>query len=283
MKYFAMLAALAVGAAAQADLVTGFELGEGYNGSPGGSPLTFGFNGGGQQGWYNPVNGSLDQNVYTYAGNALGFPANPKGGEQFIGMTTGANNAFPRAQHAHDFSTSNVWTISYDFAAKWLGQGASAPNLSSFSLQPSVSNKYFIALNNFMDVNNPNNGWKAEYNVFDANNNPLNNQSPGAAWTNLAVDHWYRQSTTVDFSTNLITEVSLTDLTTNVTFTANPVGWYMYSGAAGFAPLPTDVRFFEGGAAGNTMGWDNLRIVVPAPGAAAWIAMGLLTAGRRRR
>jgi hypothetical protein len=271
-------------AGAQADLITGFESGEGYTGSPGGTLLTNGFGGGGQNGWIQPTNGGLDQNVYEYGGNALGFNNNPTGGKQFIGGTSGGGSSFPRAQHTHDFSSSSTWTLSYDFAALWLGQGASAANLSSFSLQPSTgTNKSYIALNNFVDLNNPAAGWKAEYNVFDANDGALLNLSPGPEWANLNVNHWYRQSTTVDFATNLITEVTLTDLLTNQTFTANPVGWYLDGGANGNLPLPTDVRFFIGGALGNTMGFDNLNISVPAPGAMALLAFSGLAASRRKR
>jgi hypothetical protein len=255
-----------------------------YSGSAGGTLLTNGFGGGGQDGWYQPTNGGADQSVFTYAGNTLGMNANPNGGDQFIGGTSGGGSLFPRAQRAHDFSTANAWTVSYDMAANWLGQGASAPNLSSVSLQPSTTNRSFIALNNFIDLNNPAAGWKAEYNVYDAANNALVNQSPGPEWTNLSLSHWYMQSTSFDFTTNLITEVTLTDLTTGVTATANPVGWYLFGGANGNLPIPTDVRFFVGGAAGNTMGFDNLSVeVVPTPGAMALLALGGLVSARRKR
>src|SRR5688500_9608107 len=49
-----------------------------YTGSPSGTLLS------GQDGWYNPIKGSTDWNVYTYADNAMGIVANPAGGgDQF--------------------------------------------------------------------------------------------------------------------------------------------------------------------------------------------------------
>ncbi len=283
MRTLVLFGVLAACGAAHADLNVNFESPT-YSGSAGGTLLTNGFGGGGQDGWYQPTNGGADQSVFSYGGNALGMDANPNGGDQFIGGTSGGGSLFPRAQHAHDFSGASAWTVSYDLAANWLGQGASAANLSSFSLQPSTTNRSFIALNNFVDLNNPAAGWKAEYNIYDAANNALVNQSPGAEWTNLSLKHWYMQSTSFDFTTNLITEVSITDLTTGITTKANPVGWYLFGGANGNLPLPTDVRAFVGGAAGNTMGFDNLSInPVPAPGAMALLTLGGLLSSRRKR
>jgi hypothetical protein len=93
-------------------------------------------------------------------------------------------------------------------------------------------------------------------------------QSPGPAWQNLAVNHWYRQSTTFDFESNRVLSVSITDLDTGTTTTVAPSDWYMLGGASGGAPLPTALRFFVGGdtvTLGNTQGWDNLRIESGGP------------------
>src|SRR5689334_17783511 len=70
---------------------TGFE-NPPYSGSGAGVILT------GQDGWILPA-GSADQNVYTYAGNALGLPQNPTGGLQFIGQAVATANVFRRGQH----------------------------------------------------------------------------------------------------------------------------------------------------------------------------------------
>jgi len=287
-----VVAGLALAVTAHAQYSTGFEqptfigsaLGTAL--SPAGSAVPPGLPNLGQGGWYNPNATGIAQNVYTYTGNALGLAPNPTGGDQFIGMTSGGGSLFPRGQISHASFSADVWTVAYDFAANWRGTGASAPNLSSFSIAHDTiaagSFRQFIALNNFMDLNNPALGWKAEYNIFSAAGAALNNQSPGAAWTNLINTHWYRQSTTFSLATNQILSVEIADLSVGGSTSANPVGWFMTGGSASTLALPNAVRFFEGGAAGNTMGWDNLNIV-PAPGTLALLGLGGLVTARRRR
>lgn len=240
-----------------------------YSGSASGTVLT------GQQGWTLPA--GTDYSVYTYADNAPGLPANPNGGGQFIGGTSAAGNTFARAQHAQDFSGGpGVWSLTYDFAARYNGTLPTAQNLSSFSLQDSVTQRSFIALNTWVDVNTGTN-WNAQYNVFDSAGTALNNQSPGAAWNNLEVNKWYRQSTTVDFNTNRILEVSIIDLETGDTTTAAQTNWYLSGGSMSELALPTGFRFFSGGAAGNVMAWDNAAIsIVPGPGALVTALIGVI-------
>ncbi len=265
-------AVLGACAAAHADFVTGFEAPE-HNASAAGTSLT------GQQGWTLPA--GIDQHVFTYENNALGFVQNPVGGNQFIGRTSGGGTNFARGQHLVDFSAGGQFTISYDMAA--IASGAtSTANLSSFSLQDSVTQRSYINLNNFVNLNDPSQGWKAEFNVFNAAGVAQNNQSPGAAFTGLANNHWYRLYTTVDFATNLITSVTIADLHTGASTTANPTGWYLTGGANPTAALPTAVRFFTGGNTSNTMGWDNLN-VIPSPASLSLLGAGMLIAGRRRR
>src|SRR5205823_7087037 len=162
--------------------------------------------------WYNPVAGSSDYNAYTYAGNALGFPVNPTGGTQFIGAT-GPGTAFARAQHDVDFTTFSAWTVSYDVAHSFLGTLPAAQNLGSSSTQnPAAAPRQIIALHTWTDPTTAAT-WNAGYNVFDATGTSLGTQSPGAAWNNLLVNHWYREGYTFDLTTNLVLSVSLTGLT----------------------------------------------------------------------
>lgn len=276
IKSTAVLAGLALATAAHGQFYTGFELPD-FNASPAGVTAT------GQQGWYLPA--GIGHNVHTYAGNAAGFVQNPVGGNQFIAGVSGGSPNFARAQVNHTFS-AGTWTIAYDVAATFLGTAPTTINLSSFSLQhdtvPAGQFRQYIALNNFTDNNNPAAGWKAEYNVFNAAGGALNNQSPGAAWTNLNNNHWYRQYTTINLATNEITSVGIVDLHTGQASFANPQGWYMTGGSASTLALPNAVRFFVGGSSGNTMGWDNLSMV-PSPGALAILGLGSLVAARRRR
>jgi hypothetical protein len=251
----------ALPAAAQEIFVTGFEPLEGYQGSPDGVVVT------GQQGWYVPVAGSTDQNIYTYDGNALGLPPNaPLGLFQFLGAQL-TDEAFPRAQHNVDFG-NGVFAASYDIAAGFTGcPTAAMDNIGSFSLQPSDTARYFIAVN-FWVPGLEGSKWTAGYNAFDATGAPYpDNLIPGPEWTNLDVYHWYHQITLFDFITNRIVLVTITDLTTLETHEVAPTDWYLAGGAGGRGlPLPTAVRFFVGGGApgafapGNLQGWDNLLI-----------------------
>lgn len=246
--------------AAQAQLVADFEA-PAFTGSAAGVAVV------GQQGWYTPgVAGTIGQFVYTYAGNALGLSANPAGGAQFMGGRSDGGTALARAQHDFDFSTSTTWTLTFDYACNYDGVTPATPNLSSFSLNhPTLTTgfKQFIALCNFVDVNNPSAGWKIEYNISNSAGTALANQSAGPEWSNLTFNQWYRISTTVDFSTNQITDVSITDLTSNATFSADP-DWYVTGGASSTLPLPPSIRCFVGGAtAGSIGGFDNVSVTVP--------------------
>jgi hypothetical protein len=274
-----VLTALAAGGIAQADFLANFELPD-YNASVGGVPLN------GQQGWYiPPVVGSVDNNVFNYVGNAPGFVQNPVGGNQFaVGASLGGSS-FARGQFPVPFAPGQ-WTVSWDMAPLYAGVTPAAANLSSFSLNHSTlaanTFKGFIALNNFIDVNNPSAGWKAEWNVFNAAGGALNNQSPGAFWANLQTNHWYRQYVTFNLATNEISQIALLDLHTGASSSANPAGWYLTGGSASALPMPDALRIFAGGSAGNTMGWDNI-LAVPAPASSVLVGAGLLVASRRRR
>ncbi len=243
-------------------LQTGFESPD-YQGSAQGVVVT------GQQGWYVPnVPGSTDQSVFTYDSNALGLPTNTFGELQFLGANvTGSDLA--RAQLDFDFSVASVWTASYDVAAGFNGTPPAMDFVGSFSLQDSLVARYFIAVNGWVP-GMEGTQWIAAYIVFDAGGGQIGPLIPGPQWQNLAVNHWYRESTTFDFNSNSITVVSITDLDTGNTATFAPSGWYLAGGAGGGGlPLPTGLRFFVGGGSpGNIQGYDNVLVAgaaEPAP------------------
>ncbi len=275
---FAGAAVVAMATAAQAQLISGFER-PNFMGSAGGTSFV------GVEGWYQPVATGIEQGVYTYSGNALGLVQNPVGGNQFIGGSSQGGTLFPRAQKNFGFG-SGAHTIAYDMAGTFNGVGSSALNLSSVSLTSQFgaagSFKTFIALNNFVDLANPAAGIKAEFNVFDASGMATNNLSPGPAWQNLNTNHWYRQFIDFDFASNRITAVTILDLTTGLSTTANPDGWFLTGGAGSTLDLPDSFRFFIGGASGNSAGLDNI-FVIPAPASLLAFAGLAGVAGVRRR
>ncbi len=239
-------------------LMTGFEAPD-YDGSAAGVPVAP------QQGWYVPSTaGSVDQFVFTYEGNALGLPANPFGEDQFLGAQSLNVGDFPRAQLDFDWSQATVWTVSYDISTGFNGTPPANDFLGSFSLQDSLVARYFIAVNGWVNPDTADQ-WNALYIVFDSTGSMIDplGLSPGPAWRNLAVDHWYNESTTFDFDSNTILSVSITDLDSGDTATFEPNGWYLAGGAVSRPPLPTGLRFFVGGGdavPGNVGAWDNLEI-----------------------
>jgi hypothetical protein len=255
-----------------------------YTGSAAGTNLTTP----GQDGWYlPPVAGSQDATVHTYANNAFGFVTNPTGGTQFA--VTRFGNANPsRANHAFDFSQTDVFTVAYDFCGDRFGGSLPASNnIGSFSLQNSATAQYFQTLMVWDDVNTGN-AMDHNYGVFAASGGAIGFVTPpDPAWNALNLNTWYRSTTTFSFATHQILSISIDNLHNAdpaVSLDVSGLGWYLAGGANSTLPRPTDIRLFGSGAADdvNQMGWDNVS-VVPAPATLALLGLGGLIAGRRRR
>jgi hypothetical protein len=242
---------------ASASYVSGFE---NLVGSPVGTVLT------GQDGFYLPVGtSSVDYLVYTYQANALGLPANPTGGLQFIGGTgPGDGTFYARAQHDADFSGGADWTLAYDFCATFMGTGSSANNVGSFSVQNGTSYATYIHLMSWVDPATPTT-YNAFYLAYDAAGTQfvLPGASPGPAWAGLEINHWYRGYTIVDLAANKIAQVGIIDLETMQGAVYYPADWYLAGGAAGAIAPPSAFRFFAGGglAGVNALAFDNASIV----------------------
>jgi hypothetical protein len=245
----------------------------------------------GQNGWYNPVAGSLDGNVYTYAGNGLGFAGNATGGSKFLGGEADGVNPM-RAQHDVNFGAGGIWTMSFDFNGNYIGtSGTTVDNLGSASLQPSATANYFQTIyqwgTNTGGSNPPPTQFSANIGVFGPTGGAITFNSPGAAWVNLPVNHWYHQTVTWDFTTNLILTTTIQDITAGGPVnTSIPVGWYLAGGAANALGLgtPTAVRLFASGGQGDVMGYDNFSVApVPEPASLAILGLGAIGLLRRRR
>lgn len=251
MRNTLLLLALLVTCAAQAQTV-GFE-NPPYNGSAAGTLAT------GQDGWYLPVAGSADANIYTYAGNTLGVTPNLNGQGQFLGGVAAGGTAFARAQRDFTFSAIDDYSFSFEMNGFYSGFLPTAQNLGSFSTQDSVTTRIFIALLRWNDVNTAT-SYNAGFNVYDTFGTALATQVPGPAWENCAVNQWYRQSVAIDFISNRVLAVGITDMATGNSRCMRVNDWYLQGGSTPTLGVPTAVRFFTGGAAGNTMCWDNLAV-----------------------
>jgi hypothetical protein len=251
-----LCAALVAAPTVNADYVSGFE---DLNAAPEGVVLT------GQDGYYIPPGtDSADFLAYVYSDNALGLPQNPTGGDQFIGGTGPASPTFARAQRDMSFADSATWMLAYDFAAVYLGSGASANNIGSFSLRNEVAGgvTHYIHLMSWVDPEDPT-SYNAFYMGYDVGGTQFAQpgMSPGFMWEGLQLDHWYRAWLLLDLEANMIIEVGISDLQDGGQEIFLPTDWYLEGGGGGASAPPMNFRFFAGGTvAGNSVAFDNIAI-----------------------
>jgi hypothetical protein len=240
--------ALAIGLAASAEAQYSSDF-EALTATAAGTPVA------GQDSYYvPPVAGSIDFNAHTYAGNTLSIPANPTGGAQFI-AGSGIAGGPARSQRDITYGTG-VWTAGYDICATFVGTLPATQNVGSFSLQNSTTERSFIALSRWTDVATAT-AWNADYVWADAAGTSLTELVADPAFQNLPINTWFRRETDYNLSTGEIVEVRITNLSTGITTSNNPVGRFL-TGTLTALPAPTAFRFFAGGsAAGNVLAFDN--------------------------
>ncbi|MFG0331338.1 MAG: hypothetical protein ACF8PN_15735 [Phycisphaerales bacterium] len=235
---------------ARAQYATDFET---LNASPGGEILT------GQDGYYLPnVNGSQHAFAYSYAGNALGIPDNPRGGAVFVGGSGPGGGFFLRAQRNLNWNPG-YYIITYDTCVRYDGGLPATQNVGSLSSQDSTVSATFIALSTWTDPNTADR-WDADYIWYDSVGTQLTEKAPDPGFQNLSTNEWYERGTLIDLISNRILSVWVTNLSTQETVTYDPPDRFLRGGAAG-APAPTAYRLFVGGSgAGNIIAFDNVSI-----------------------
>ena len=279
MKIWIIIGGLAVSCSCLAQYSTGFENSDGYTT---GSVI-------GQNGWYLPVTGSTPASVEAYSGNSGGFVADPNGGSQFLEE---ANNgaALARASHAVNFSSGANWSVSMDLAVNSTtasGQTAGT-NVGSLSLETYGTDDSFIS-ENVWDNATTRTSWGLQLETANAAGVASGLVSPGSQFDKLLVNHWYRETLDFSFTTNLVTYLSLTDLSNSNTVSMNLTGDYLSGGATSTLALPSGIRLFGGGnnINGNQMGWDNVSVqpqAVPEPAPVLCLLLGVVgIAGLRRK
>lgn len=219
----------------------------------------------GTNGWYLPTTaGSVTGIVVSYASNALNIAGGSRTGTKGIGNTNPGGTSNTRMQRDFGFVGTRSYTMHWDSTVRFNGTLPGTQNVGSISLQDSLTTRFFIALMVWTDPTLCD-SWAQQYNVVDGAGTALNNQSPGAAWTALALNHWYRNSVTWNFNTNQIESVSILDLSTGAFSSFAPAAWYLTGGTTPTLPVPTAVRYFVGGTtAGNTVGYDNILVAPKA-------------------
>ena len=236
----------------------------------------------GQQDWYNPVPGGSDGLVLN--GPGFGLSQNPGGATQRA--VSYAPGGIPSASQVDvAFVNTNYYFVAYDFVNRETLNPAVSDHISTLSLNhPSLQQgqfRGFEVVNRFLSAAEPTNGSRAAFNVFDSTGAQMVGVLPGPSWDALAFNTWYRHSIEINFLTNSIVSVTLTNRHTGATTTAYPTGWYLDGGASSSLPIAAALRL-SGAAFGNVTGWDNF-VIVPAP--VTWplaLAALLFGPGRRR-
>src|SRR5262245_43428452 len=177
---------------------------ENLTASAAGTPMS------GQDSWFIPgVASTIDSNCFTYAGNTLGVPVNPNGGNNFFaGQSTGT--FFARSQRTIPIPTNCRIYIQFDVCVVYLG-GAVTPtnNIGSISFQPSPSSVFPNLLARWpAGVTVPPTTWNADI-VVGPTAAGVQTSVGDPNFLNLPVGVWCSWGCTIDLVTLEYTELRI--------------------------------------------------------------------------
>lgn len=260
---------------------------EEFNASSSGVVLT------GQGGFYDDRAGTerLDFKVYTYADNNLGFIQNPTGGSQFIAGIQSGSDTWAVAKHHVDID-GGIWEIGFDFAVNFIGEvpgfGLDSYHAGGFWFRPTEPRSASFDVTIGWGPENEHGYYETEhvhvlYEASDESGSgflgkppdwiwKMPGETPGSDWENLPKNHWYRIFTKVDFETNKIISLVITDLETGSWTVIMPTDWYLEGGATGGLPPPSYFMLAAGiiwpspsspfpGGVGSVIAFDNIKII----------------------
>jgi hypothetical protein len=218
--------------------------------------------------------------VHAYSSFPPIVAVDPAGGNNVLVLTgdvSGDTQIYDRAQHNFTFSSAAAWTFTDDLSVVNLnssGNSYGTNYIGGFSVLAAAFNSAQAAfiVDYAWDDSSASSTWSPIFWVSDANGDDLAAVSLGSAWPGFSQNHWYNETTVFDLNSNRILLVSITDLTTNQTYTDSPTGWYMAGGAAGPTSEPNAFRF-SGLGRNNGFLVDNVGLD-PVPEPATLFLMG---------
>ncbi len=231
-----------------------------YSGSAIGTPLT------GQQTWINPIPAGADMHVYMQAGNALNIPANPVGGGQILAGRRAGPGLSARAARDFHITGPAQWTVAIDMLGMFDGTLPALEDLGNVGLSNHRNARGFRARLVWDDPNTAE-SYSIIYDVFDASGTEVA-VSPGPEFEQLEAGTWYRLTTAIDYATNQITAVAITDLETFTHAIVSPPDWYMLGGSSPSGPRASTFFIATTGGSGKVSGegnitaWDN-AVAIP--------------------
>jgi hypothetical protein len=245
----------------------------------------------GQNGYFQPVAGSNDFQVAAFNDPAA-FNINPSpvgGSQTAVGTGSGSSAGFARSQNFNNWGAGDLWTVCFDVWADYQGDPVlHTSNVGSLSMQPfgatPYTNQGVNTLFYYITDGDVASTIAVAWNIHFAdgadlggfwNPDEIAGTWPAGPFSELTLRTWYRLSYVVNFATNTLDKVAITNLATNTATTFTTAGttaaigasgdWYIAGGAnnALALPRPDQFRLFAGGQGnGNVIAFDNLAFTL---------------------